>query len=339
MFLRVFVIFGLLSIGNFASFEEFDELITIRSGRSIQNSFDQEGEGSGEEPVPQVTTTTVSSVKGIPYFNPKFAKWSQYNMPGEKFYRRKQTPITDYNSEKSSRKSFLGNVLSMLGFNLDDAPVLQNPEKTIMQVLYNTTKAIAAPRQETRYSPVNRIIQNTCAPSIEASRTFRIAAFMGQWYQVMSTVQQGEYNTCRMLNYRMLNSQADDIGATFETVEYNSYPGSTGAPQMVSGFGRQNAIKGEIRFNSLLEDTLVNVLHTGPVNSAGYYQYVILGADCYYPIRVYARDPTTFKTKYQTEVFRILGKKGLINDISRALNFMKIADFSTCALPRNFFQN
>ncbi|KAE9553149.1 hypothetical protein FO519_003628 [Halicephalobus sp. NKZ332] len=301
-------------------------------------------EGSGEEVVFPTSTSTVkptekdSSIHGIPNVFLRLPKAPVVNpkLTPIREYRRKQATLSEY-ATISNRQTFVDSVLDFLGFR---SPQFENtPQEelsdTLMKVLYNNARD---PIQKGE-KPLVKVTSNAyqCANGIEVAKTFNVTKFMGQWYQVMYSASNSNKN-CRMMSYRLLNLIDVDyhVGSTFETLEYFTEEKSHSIPQMYSGFGMVNQ-PGELFYRSPHDNFIMNVVYTGPENSSGYYQYVILAVDCYYPLYVLARDPMVFQQRFESQALQVLRNKQLINDFSRALNFMKSVDFSSCQIPPSFF--
>ncbi|MFH4983887.1 hypothetical protein AB6A40_010596 [Gnathostoma spinigerum] len=62
-----------------------------------------------------------------------------------------------------------------------------------------------------------------------------------------------------------------------------------------------------------------------------------MSTNCNYPLYVFARDPVLYKQKYESEVYRILEKKGLVNGLSRLLNIIAPVDNAICSFPPSLF--
>lgn len=84
---------------------------------------------------------------------------------------------------------------------------------------------------------------------------------------------------------------------------------------------------------------LVHIIHTGPINAKGEYDYVILSTNCNYPIYVFARDPIVYRQRYEAIVTQLLEQKGILNGFSKLLNIVSAVDTSTCTFPPNLFNS
>uniref|UniRef100_A0AC34QJR9 Uncharacterized protein n=1 Tax=Panagrolaimus sp. JU765 TaxID=591449 RepID=A0AC34QJR9_9BILA len=318
----------------------------IWSGESVFiNRLTENVEGSGEEEFVPTTVAPAfkqdSSIKGIPTVFPKLPKApSTISRSNTREYRRKQATKSEYATLGNHRQTFVGSVLDFLGFRAPE--IEQKPQSqlddTLMRLFYDNSRDYRPVQPTQQLSRANPVAFQ-CANGIEAAQSFNITKFMGQWYQVMYSDNNANLNHCRMMSYRLLNLIDFDrtyIGSTFETLEYSTDGTPFSPPQMHSGFGMVNQ-PGEIYFRTSRGNFNVNIIHTGPENVFEFYQYVILAVDCYYPIYVFARDPMVFQQRYEQQVIQVMKNKQLINDFSRALNFVKTVDFTTCLIPPNFF--
>uniref|UniRef100_A0A1I7WWX3 IgGFc_binding domain-containing protein n=1 Tax=Heterorhabditis bacteriophora TaxID=37862 RepID=A0A1I7WWX3_HETBA len=98
-----------------------------------------------------------------------------------------------------------------------------------------------------------------------------------------------------------------------------------------------NLIKITAYCNECLYLSSVHVVHLGPLNSNNEYEYVVMSTNCNFPLYVFARDPVTYKQRYETEVNGVLDKKGLVNGISRLLNIVAPVDNTMCTFPPSLF--
>ncbi|KAK6055264.1 hypothetical protein COOONC_07231 [Cooperia oncophora] len=167
---------------------------------------------------------------------------------------------------------------------------------------------------------------------------FDFYSFMGQWYQV---VYSPPFSTgqCSMVAYKKLNDVNNGgPGSIFETFEYTTDGTPYGKPKISSGYAMIRS-PGELiyRTTSNQEDVNVHVLHVGPLNANNEYDYAIMSTNCNFPLYVFARDPVTYRQRYETEVNTILEKKGLVNGISRLLNIVAPVENSLCTFPPSLF--
>jgi hypothetical protein len=178
-----------------------------------------------------------------------------------------------------------------------------------------------------------------CNPKPVPVSTFNVESFMGQWYQVVYS-QIVSKSPCSMVSYKKLNDvQNGGIGTIFEIFEYSTDGTPYSEPKITSGYGILKQI-GELIFrtSNTKEDVDVHVLYTGPMNSNGEYEFVILSTNCNFPVYVLARDPLVYKQRYEVSVNKILEQKGIINGFSRLLNFVQNVDVSTCSFPPTLFK-
>uniref|UniRef100_A0A0N4ZBD8 Lipocalin domain-containing protein n=1 Tax=Parastrongyloides trichosuri TaxID=131310 RepID=A0A0N4ZBD8_PARTI len=187
----------------------------------------------------------------------------------------------------------------------------------------------------------NLIIQPSsplCNPKPVPVDDFNMEAFMGQWYQVVYSPPLSS-GPCSMLAYKKLaDVNNGGVGSIFEIFEYTTDGSPYAKPKISSGYAIIKAT-GELIFrtSSNSDDVNIHVVHNGPINSNGEYEYSVLSANCNYPIYVFARDPVVYKQKYETIVNRILEKKGMINGFSRLLNIVAPVDSNMCTFPPSLF--
>ncbi|KAE9553401.1 hypothetical protein FO519_003360 [Halicephalobus sp. NKZ332] len=178
-----------------------------------------------------------------------------------------------------------------------------------------------------------------CNPKPVPVSQFSIDAFMGQWYQVLYS-QIASKNPCSMLAYKKLSDVGNGgIGTIFEIFEYSTDGTPYTAPKITSGYGILKQV-GELiyRTSSSKDDVDVHVLHTGPINANGEYEFVVLSTNCNFPIHVLARDPTVYKQRYEAAVKQILQQKGLMSGFSVLFNVVQDVDVSTCTFPPSLFK-
>lgn len=178
-----------------------------------------------------------------------------------------------------------------------------------------------------------------CNPKPVPVADFHINAFMGQWYQVLYS-QIASKNPCSMLSYKKLSEVNNDgVGTIFEIFEYSTDGTPYSEPKITSGYGIVKE-KGELiyRTSNSKDDVNVHVLHTGPVNSNGEYEFVILSTNCNFPVYVLARDPAVYKQRYETAVKQIMEQKGLMGGLSMLFNAVQDVDVSTCTFPPTLFK-
>uniref|UniRef100_A0A0K0EX45 Lipocln_cytosolic_FA-bd_dom domain-containing protein n=1 Tax=Strongyloides venezuelensis TaxID=75913 RepID=A0A0K0EX45_STRVS len=187
----------------------------------------------------------------------------------------------------------------------------------------------------------NLIIQPAsplCNPKPVPVDDFNIDAFMGQWYQVVHSPPLSS-GPCSMLAYKKLaDVNNGSVGSIFEIFEYTTDGSPYAKPKISSGYAIIKAT-GELIFrtSSNSDDVNIHVIHNGPINSNGEYEYSVLSANCNYPIYVFARDPVVYKQKYESIVNRILEKKGMINGFSKLFNIVASVDSNMCTFPPSLF--
>ncbi|GMT36085.1 hypothetical protein PFISCL1PPCAC_27382 [Pristionchus fissidentatus] len=167
---------------------------------------------------------------------------------------------------------------------------------------------------------------------------FDFASFLGQWYQVLYSPPLSS-GPCSMVAYKKLNDVNNGgTGSIFEIFEYTHDGTPYSKPKISSGYSLVKG-PGELiyRTNSNQEDVNVHVIHTGPKNAAGEYEYIVLSTNCNYPVYAFARDPIQYKQRYEAEVTEVLERKGIINGFSRLLNIVAPVDNSICSFPPSLF--
>ncbi|GMR60647.1 hypothetical protein PMAYCL1PPCAC_30842, partial [Pristionchus mayeri] len=167
---------------------------------------------------------------------------------------------------------------------------------------------------------------------------FDFNSFLGQWYQVLYSPPLSS-GACSMVAYKKLNDVNNGgAGSIFEIMEYTTDGTPYSKPKISSGYSLVKS-PGELiyRTNSNQEDVTVHVIHLGPKNTAGDYEYIVLSTNCNYPVYAFARDPVQYKQKYEAEVTEVLEKKGIINGFSRLLNIVAPVDNSICSFPPSLF--
>ncbi|CAI5456093.1 unnamed protein product [Caenorhabditis angaria] len=167
---------------------------------------------------------------------------------------------------------------------------------------------------------------------------FDLDSFMGQWYQVVYSPPLST-GPCSMVAYKKLNDVGNGgVGSIFEVFEYTTDGTPYGKPTISSGY---SIIKspGELIFRTTAnqDDVTVHVLHVGPKNADGQYEYAVMSTNCNFPLYVFARDATLYKQKYESSVNEYLEKKGLVNGFSRLLNIVAPVDNSMCVFPPSLF--
>uniref|UniRef100_A0AC34G452 Uncharacterized protein n=1 Tax=Panagrolaimus sp. ES5 TaxID=591445 RepID=A0AC34G452_9BILA len=315
--------------------------------KKIFQLLDDVLEASGEEPTFKLEDG--SSIRGIPKVMPKFSRTPpiMFNTNGREYRRKQPSSYTEFAKPAPRTESFIGSMLDLLGFELPK--YIDNPKNDIerlqMQLFYDQAKQKNSIKRKNIRQKYNnaQILQHLqpsstkCNLAIDTTETFNIDGFMGQWYQVMYSSTES-ISKCRIMSLHMLNrsNRPYGIDTSFETLEISKNENSFDAPVTVSGFGNVHSA-GELHFRNMRRNANVNIIHTGPVNRSGLYEYVIFTEDCYYPIFVFARDPIIFKQKYEQEALQIMRAKGLINDFSQVFNFIKTVDFSTCQMAPTLF--
>ncbi|CAI4232140.1 unnamed protein product [Auanema sp. JU1783] len=167
---------------------------------------------------------------------------------------------------------------------------------------------------------------------------FVLDSMMGQWYQVVYSPPLSS-GPCSMVGYKKLSSVNDGgVGSIFEIFEYTTDGSQYAKPKISSGYAIIKS-PGELIFRTTnnQDDVLVHVVHIGPVNSANEYEYVVMSTNCNYPIYVFARDPITYKQKYEDRVNRYLESANLVNGISRLFNIVAPVETSMCSFPPSLF--
>lgn len=216
----------------------------------------------------------------------------------------------------------------------------ENPESPLGNGTIVLTPAQSAAITENLEMVQNFIIQPSsplCTQKPEPVG-FNMYSFMGQWYQVVYSppLSGGQ---CSMVAYKKLNDVNNGgPGSIFEIFEYTTDGTPYGKPRISSGYAMIRS-PGELiyRTTSNQEDVNVHVLHVGPVNGNDEYEYIIMSTNCNFPLYVFARDPVTYKQRYESEVNAILEKKGLVNGISRLLNIVAPVESSLCTFPPSLF--
>ncbi|KAF8353543.1 lpr-5 [Pristionchus pacificus] len=167
---------------------------------------------------------------------------------------------------------------------------------------------------------------------------FDFNSFLGQWYQVLYSPPLSS-GPCSMVLYKKLSDVNNGgAGSIFEIFEYTTDGTPYSKPKISNGYSLVKA-PGELIYktNSNQEDVNVHVIHLGPKNSAGEYEYIVLSTNCNYPVYAFARDPVQYKQKYEAEVTEVLERKGIINGFSRLLNIVAPVDNSICSFPPSIF--
>ncbi|CAD5220295.1 unnamed protein product [Bursaphelenchus xylophilus] len=181
-----------------------------------------------------------------------------------------------------------------------------------------------------------------CNPKPEPITEMNIDAFMGTWYQVVYSPPLSS-TPCSMVTYKKMsdvNPQNGGIGSLFEVFEYKTGGAPYSKPTITSGFAILKEI-GELIFRTTAnkEDVTVYIIHNGPINQNGQYEYVVMSTNCNYPLYVFARDPILYRQKYEKQVLTYLEKRGIINGFSKLFNTVAPVDASTCTFPPNLFNS
>uniref|UniRef100_A0A183C972 Lipocalin domain-containing protein n=1 Tax=Globodera pallida TaxID=36090 RepID=A0A183C972_GLOPA len=189
----------------------------------------------------------------------------------------------------------------------------------------------------------NLIVQPSsplCNPKPVPVTEFNLDAFMGQWYQVMYSPPLAQ-SACSLVSYRKLaDINNGGIGSIFEVFEHTTDGTPYSKPKITSGYAIIKQM-GELIFRTTAhqEDVNIHVLFNGPSNERGQYEFTVVSTNCNYPVYVFARDPISYKQKYETAVQQILEQKGVVNGISKMFNIISPVDATTCTFPTNLFNN
>ncbi|KAI6222375.1 Calycin-like domain and Calycin domain-containing protein [Aphelenchoides fujianensis] len=177
-----------------------------------------------------------------------------------------------------------------------------------------------------------------CNPKPVPIEEFNIDAFMGQWYQVVYSPPLSQ-SACSVVSYKKLaDVNNGGSGSLFEVFEYTTDGTPYSKAKITSGYAIIKQM-GELIFRTTAhqDDVQVHIIATGPMNTKGEYDYVILSTNCNYPVYVFARDPIVYRQRYEATVSQILEQKGIVNGFSKLLNIVAPVDASTCTFPTNLF--
>lgn len=234
-------------------------------------------------------------------------------------------------------KSMISNVL----YKALTAGTVQNNETTTE----NNGTIVLSPAQSAAITENLELVKNLIIQPSSPLCTqkpvpvdFDLEAILGQWYQVVYSPPLSS-GPCSMVAYKKLSSLNDGgVGSMFEIFEYTTDGTPYGKPKITSGYAIVKE-PGELiyRTTSNQEDVVVHVLHVGPTNENNEYEYVIMSTNCNFPLYVFARDPVTYKQRYETDVNRFMEQKGLVNGFSRLLNIVAPVDNSMCTFPPSLF--
>ncbi|KAL3093169.1 hypothetical protein niasHT_022619 [Heterodera trifolii] len=226
--------------------------------------------------------------------------------------------------------------------------------------------------EESTYTRIQKFLNSPLAPLCSVGETmnnFELDSLMGQWFEVMHSPLMSS-SMCTMFSYEMLSrsSSTEGVGSVFQTLQFTSPKGNRTTPR--DGFGNWHESIGTMpmpmqqqpllssgyalmprpgqivfRRSNTPEEVNVRVIDASygdGIPSSAFrrgrrYEYAILGINCNYPLFVIAREPYTFKQKYERHVMETLEKKGLINAFSRLLNIVTGIDPAQCQLPAHLF--
>ncbi|KAL1243321.1 Elongation factor [Trichinella spiralis] len=177
-----------------------------------------------------------------------------------------------------------------------------------------------------------------CQPQPETVQTFDIDKFTGKWYQVVYSPPLSS-GPCSMITYqKVADVGKGNSGTIFDTFEYTTGASNQMKPKIASGYG---IVKGPgqlvYRTSNSPNDIRVHIIKTGPLNSRGQYEYVVMTVTCNYPLHVLARDPVQYKIKYEAEVNEFLEKKKLVAGWTKVLNLIAPVDYNFCTFPPTLF--
>ncbi|KAH7705995.1 CRE-LPR-5 protein [Aphelenchoides avenae] len=331
---------------------------------------EEEIEGSGQESA----TTKHSSIAGIPTVMPNIpkvpvdvqkalklkakAKFTDprpavpdggFEPPAEirrhpGFYQRTAEQF-QYDSKPAHKQGLVSSMLEYMGMR--DHPLAREPAKldTILtDMVLDSVKNLTGSQvvANAPMTALERFVSQSNTPLChfqpQSVEQFNVAAFMGQWYQVMHSPLMSS-SACSMMNYDMLSLDRSphNVGSVFQTVELSTNGAVNADPTFASGYAMV-AGPGHLVYHKLNQAELdVRVIALGETDRSGRYQYAVLAVNCNYPLYVIARDPEVFRQRYSAEVQRLLEEKGLVNSVSRFLNIITPIHPALCAFPKNIF--
>uniref|UniRef100_A0A914I8I4 Uncharacterized protein n=1 Tax=Globodera rostochiensis TaxID=31243 RepID=A0A914I8I4_GLORO len=277
-----------------------------------------------------------------------------------------------YGAKPSYQQGMVSSLLQFLGIN--NPPASTELDKVLTEWIMDHSPRHVTKHEkksyggESSYVRMQKFLSSPltplCTTQTEAMNGFELDSLMGQWFEVMHSSLMSS-SMCSMFFYEMLSrsSSPEGVGSVFQTLQYSSpkrhtstnptngfrwgesvgtVPFST-VQQPVLSSGYAIALRpGQIVFRPSKSPEEVNVriiaaAYGEAVPWGRQYEYAILGINCNYPLFVIARDPYTFKQKYESVVMETLERNGLTDHFSHLLDIVTGIDPAQCQLPTHFF--